>query len=301
MDDNRLLEVDCMLRYGVGSELEYETYKPVFSNKAGNSVGAKEVMPLVFSLGKFTDEGNHVSKRSSHPSSQVSIWSKKNTEIQGERGSRNSKERKKMVLWKRALQFSHLFFHSPQSFLLAIQIILNFILRIISIQSVQFSCSVMSDSLYPMNHSMSGLPFHHQLPESTQIHVHWVDDTIQPSHLLSSPSPPALNLSQHQGLFQWVSSSHQMAKVLGFQLQHQSFQSRFRTDFLRINWLNLLVVQATLRSLLQHHSSKAAIFQRSAFFIVQLSHPYMTTGKTKALTRRTFVDKVMYLLFHNAV
>ena len=73
---------------------------------------------------------------------------------------------------------------------------------------------------------------HHQLPESTQTHVHWVGDAIQPSYPLSSPSPPALNLSQHQGLFQWVSSSYQVAKVLEFQLQHQSFQWTPRTDLL---------------------------------------------------------------------
>ena len=82
-----------------------------------------------------------------------------------------------------------------------------------SLQSL--SCVQLCD---PMNHSTPGLPVHHQLPESTQTHVHWVGDPIQPSHPLSSPSPPALNLSQHQGLFQWVSSSHQVAKVLEFQL-----------------------------------------------------------------------------------
>ena len=84
----------------------------------------------------------------------------------------------------------------------------------------------------PMNCSTTGLPVYHQLPESTQTHVHWVGSAIQPSHLLSSPSPPALNLSQHQGLFKWVSSLYQVAKVLEFQLQHQSFQWVFRTDFL---------------------------------------------------------------------
>ena len=84
----------------------------------------------------------------------------------------------------------------------------------------------------PMNHSTPGLPVHHQLPESTQTHVHRAEDAIQPSHPLLSPSPPALNLSQHQDLFQWVSSSHQVAKVLEFQLQHQSFQWIFRTDLL---------------------------------------------------------------------
>ena len=84
----------------------------------------------------------------------------------------------------------------------------------------------------PMNCSTPGFPVYHQLPESTQTHVHWVGDAIQPSHPLSSPSPPSLNLSQHQGLCKWVSSSHQVAKVLEFQLQHQSFQWIFRTDFL---------------------------------------------------------------------
>ena len=92
------------------------------------------------------------------------------------------------------------------------------------------------------------------------------------------------------GLFQWVSSSHQVAKVLEFHLQHQSFQWTLRTDLLRIDWLDPLAVQGTLKSLL-HYRSKASILQHSAFFIVQLSHPYKTTGKTIALTRRTFVGK----------
>ena len=87
-----------------------------------------------------------------------------------------------------------------------------------------------------MNRSMPGLPVHHQFLEFTQMHVHWVGDVIQPSHSLSSPSPPALNLSQYQGPFKWVSSSHQVAKVLELQLQHQSFQWIFRVDFLE-DWL----------------------------------------------------------------
>ena len=132
----------------------------------------------------------------------------------------------------------------------------------------------------PMNCSTPGFPVHHQLLELTQTHVYQVGDTIQPSHPLSSPFPPAFNLSQHQGLFQWVSSLHQVAKVLEFQLQHQSFQWIFRTDFFRIDWLDIIVVQGTLKSLLQHHSSKASILWCSAFFMVQLSHLYMTTGKT---------------------
>ena len=101
-----------------------------------------------------------------------------------------------------------------------------------SMYSVQFSCSVMSDSLRPYGLSMPGLPVHHQLPELAQTHVHRVGGAIQPSHPLSSPSPPTFNLSQHQSVSQWVSSSHQVARVLEFQLQHQSFQWIFRTDFL---------------------------------------------------------------------
>ena len=102
--------------------------------------------------------------------------------------------------------------------------------------SVQFSRSVMSDSLQPHRLQHSRLPVHHQLPELTQTHVHWVSNAIQPSHPLSSLSPPSFNLSQHQGLFKRVSFLHQVAKVLEFQLQHQSFQWIFRTDFL-YDWL----------------------------------------------------------------
>ena len=97
------------------------------------------------------------------------------------------------------------------------------------VTSVTQSCLTLCD---PMNCSMPGLPVHHQLPEFTQTHAHWVGDGIQPSHPLSSPSPPALNLSQHQGLFKWVSSLYQVAKVLEVQLQHQSFQWIFSADFL---------------------------------------------------------------------
>ena len=101
------------------------------------------------------------------------------------------------------------------------------------LMAVQFSsvaqlCPTLCE---PMDCSMPGLPVHHQLLEPAQTHVHWVGDAIQPSHLLSSPPPPTFNLSQHQGLFQWVSSLHRVAKGLEFQLQHQSFQWIFRTDF----------------------------------------------------------------------
>ena len=143
-----------------------------------------------------------------------------------------------------------------------------FIWWMFQFSSVTQSCPTLCD---PMNHSMPGLPVHHQLLEFTQTHVHWV--AVQPSHPLSSPSPPAFNLSQHQGLFKWVSSSHQVAKVLEFQLQHQSFQWTLRLISFRMDWLDLRAVQGTLKSLLQHHSSQASILQRSAFFTVQISHP----------------------------
>ena len=120
--------------------------------------------------------------------------------------------------------------------------------------SVQFSlvaqsCPTLCD---PMNRSTPGLPVHHQLPEFTQTHVHRVGNAIQPSRPLS-PSPPAPNPSQHQGLFQWVNSSREVAKVLEFQLQHQSFQ--WIPISFGMDWLDLLAVQGTLKSLLQQHSS----------------------------------------------
>ena len=133
-----------------------------------------------------------------------------------------------------------------------------------------------------MDCSMPDLPVHHQLQEFTQTHVHWGGDAIQPSHPLLSPSPPALNLSQHQGLFKWVSSSHKVARVSASASSEYSGLVSFKMD-----WLDLLAVQGTLKSLLQHHTSKASILQCSAFFMVQLSHPYMTTGKTIPMTRRT--------------
>ena len=150
-----------------------------------------------------------------------------------------------------------------------------------------------------MNHSTPGLPVHHQLQKFTQTHVHQVGDAIQPSHPLSSPSP-ALNLSQHQGLFQWVSSSNWWPKYWSFSFSISPSNEHPGLIF-RMDWLDLLAFQGTLKSLLQHHSSKASILQCSAFFTDQLSHPYMTTGKTIALTRRTFVGKVMsafYLLYY---
>ena len=134
-----------------------------------------------------------------------------------------------------------------------------------------------------MDCSMPAFPVHHQLLFA-QTYVHQVGDAIQ----LLVPSPPAFNLSQHQGLFKWVSPSQQVAKVLEFQLQYQIF---------RLDWLDLLAVQGTLKSLLWHNS-KASIPRHPAFFMVQLSHPYMTTGKTIALNIPIFVSKVMSLLFN---
>ena len=168
----------------------------------------------------------------------------------------------------------------------------------ISLYSVQFSsvaqsCLTLCD---PMNRSTLGFPVHHQLPEFTQTHAHRVGDAIQPSHPLSSPSPAAPNPSQHQGLFQGVNSSHEMSKVLEFQLQHPS--NEYPGLIFMMDWLDLLEVQGTLKSLLQHHSPKASVFRHSTFFTVLLSYPYMTTEKTIALTRWTFVGKTMSLIFN---
>ena len=147
----------------------------------------------------------------------------------------------------------------------------------IQFSSITQSCLTLCN---PMNCSTPGLPIHHQLPEFTQTHVHWVSDAIRPSHPLSSPSPPAFSLSQHQGLFRWVSSLYQVAKYWNFRFSVSPSNEHSGLISFRMDWLDLLAVQGTLKSLLQHHSSKASILQHSAFFIVQLSHPYMTTGKT---------------------
>ena len=149
-----------------------------------------------------------------------------------------------------------------------------------------------------MNHSTPGLLVHHHLLEFTQTHVHRVGDAIQPSHPLSSPSflpsiPPSIRVFSNEStlLMRWpkywsfsitISPSKEIPGLISF----------------RMDWLDLLAVQGTLKSLLQHHSPKASVLHCSAFFTVQLSHPYMTTGKTTALTIRTFVGKVMSLLFN---
>ena len=138
-------------------------------------------------------------------------------------------------------------------------------------QSVSSVAQSFSTLCNPMNCSTPDFPVHHQLPELAQTHVHRVSDAIQPSHPLSSPSPPAFNISP-SGLFsQRFSSSHHVAKVLEFQLQHQSSNEYSGLVSFRIDWFDFLAVQRTLKSFLQHYSSKASIFQCSAFFMVQLS------------------------------
>ena len=149
-----------------------------------------------------------------------------------------------------------------------------------------------------MNHSMPGFPVHHQLPEFTQTHVHRVSDAIQPSHPLSSPSPPAPNPSQHQVFSNESTFRMRWPKYWSFSFSIIPSKEHPGLISFRMDWLDLLAVQGTLKSLLQHYSSKASILRGSAFFTVQLSHPYRTTGKTIALTRQTFAGKVMSLLFN---
>ena len=144
---------------------------------------------------------------------------------------------------------------------------------------------------------MPGFPVHHQLPELAQL---MSIESVMPSnhHPLLSPSPPAFSLPQHQGLFQGVSSSHQVAtKYWSFSFSISPSNEYSGLIFFRIDWFDLLEVQGTLKSLFQHHSSKASVLQHSAFFMVHLSHPYLTTEKTIALTIQTFVSKVTSLLF----
>ena len=135
--------------------------------------------------------------------------------------------------------------------------------------SVAQSCPTLCS---PMDCSTPGFPVRHQLLELAQTEVHWVGDAFQPPHPLSFPSPPVFNLSQHQDLFQWVSSLYQVAKVLELQLQHQPFNEYSGLISFRMDWFDLLAIQGTLKSLLQHHSSKASVLWHSAFFMVQ--RPY---------------------------
>ena len=152
---------------------------------------------------------------------------------------------------------------------------------LVQFSSVIQSCPTLCN---PMDCSTTGLPVHHQLLELTQTHIHWVGDAIQLSHLLLSPSPLTFNLSWHQGLFKWVSW---WPKYWSFSFNISPSNGFSGLISFRMDLLNLLAVQGTLKSLLQHHISKASILKRSAFFVVQVSHLYMTTGKTIPLSRWT--------------
>ena len=149
-----------------------------------------------------------------------------------------------------------------------------------------------------MNRSTPGLPVHHQLPEFTQTHIHRVSDAIQPSHPLSSPLlllpiPPSIRVFSNESTLHM-----RWPKYWSFSFSIIPSKKIPGLISFRMDWLYLLAVQGTHKSLLQHHSSKASILWPSAFFTVQLSHPYMTTGKTIPLTRRTLVGKVMSLFFN---
>ena len=154
--------------------------------------------------------------------------------------------------------------------------------------SVAQSSSTLCDS---MDCSMPGFPVLHSLLKSAQTHVHWVNDVIQLSHPLSPPSHSALILFQHQGLFQWVSSSHQVAKYWRFSINPSNENSGLIS--FRIDWFYLLVVQGGLKSLLQNHNSKASNLWHLAFLMLQPSHPYMTTRKIIALAIWTVISKLM--------
>ena len=163
-----------------------------------------------------------------------------------------------------------------------------------SVSSFTQSCPTLCD---PVDHSTPGLLVYHQLLEFTQTHVHRVDDAIQPSLLchpllLLPPNPPSIKVFSNESTLpmRWP-------KYWSFSFSISPSNEHPGLISFRMDWLDLLAVQGTLKSLLQHHSSKASILLCSAFFIVQLSHPYMTTGKNITLTRWTFVGKVMFLLF----
>ena len=149
-----------------------------------------------------------------------------------------------------------------------------------SVSSATQSCPTLCD---PMDCSMPGFPVYHQLMELTQTHA------TQPSHPLSSPSPPTFNLSQHLGLFNESVLHIRWPKYWSFSFIISPSNEYSGLISFRMDWLDLLAVQGTLKSLLQHHSSKSSILRCSAFFIVQLSCPYMTTGKTIGLNRWTYI------------
>ena len=155
-----------------------------------------------------------------------------------------------------------------------------------SVQSL--SCVLLFATPWITAHQAS---VHHQLPEFTQTQVHRVGDAIQPSHPLLSPSPPDPSPSQHQSLSNEPTFHLRWPKYWSFSFRISPSNEHLGLISFRMDWLDLLAVQGTLKSLLQHHSSKTSMLRCSVFFTVQLSHPYMTTGKTIALTRWTFVGK----------
>ena len=159
--------------------------------------------------------------------------------------------------------------------------------------SITQSCPTLCN---PMDCSIPGFPVLHHLPKLAQTHVQWVGDAIQPSHPLLLASPPAFIFPRIRFFTNESALLIRWPKYWSFSFSISPFTDYSGLISFRIDWLDFLAVQGTLKSLLQHHSSKVSILQGSAFFIVQFSHPYMTTGKTIALTRWTFVGKVMSLL-----
>ena len=158
-----------------------------------------------------------------------------------------------------------------------------------------FSCWVLSNSLQAHGLQHARLPCSSLSPKFAQT---LVSDSSQPSHPLLPPSAPALSLFQYHGIFQWVGSSHQVVKYWSSSFSISPSSEYSGLISLRIDWFHLLAVQGTLKSLLQHHDSKVPVLQHSTFFVLQLSHPYITTGNTTASTTWTFVHKGMSLLFN---
>ena len=177
------------------------------------------------------------------------------------------------------LLYTHMY---PYSYIYMKLFSILILIFLVQFSSVTQSCLILCD---PMDFSMPCFPAHYQLPELAQTCFHLIGDAIHPSHPLSSSSSPAPNPSQHQGLFQWVNSS---PKYWSFILSISSSNEHPGLNSFRMDWLDLLAVQGTLKSLLQHHSSKASVLPRLALFMVQLSHPYVTNGNTIAWTIWTF-------------
>ena len=162
---------------------------------------------------------------------------------------------------------------------------------------VQLPSHIWLFRLHRLQHTRPPCPSPSPPWQFAQVHVHCISDAIQPSHPLTPSSPSALNLSQHQGLFQWVICSHQMTKILELSFSISPSSEYSGLISLKTDWFDLLAVQGTFRSLLQHDSLKASVLCPAAFVMVQLSQSYVTTGKTIALTIWTFVSRVISLLF----